>query len=66
MPLDVVGEHAKEDVRTRLEVPAGMAACVDLSLARSGTAFPISDIVEAARWGHFERGDAPWEIGQRI
>ena len=63
------GEARVLDIRTPpggVEVPAGMAACVDLSLARSGTAFPISDIVEAARWGHFERGDVPWEIGQRI
>ena len=47
-------------------VPAGIATRVDLSLARSGATFPISDIVEIARWGHFERGDVPWEAGQRI
>ena len=47
-------------------VPPGIAMRVDLSLARSGATFPISDIVEAARWGHFERADFPWETGQRI
>ncbi len=43
-----------------------IAARVDLSLARSSATFPISDMVEAVRWGHFERGDVPWEAGQRI
>ena len=47
-------------------VPAGIATRVDLSLARSGATFPISDIVEAARWGHFEIADRPWEQIGRI
>ena len=57
------------DIRTppgSIAVPAGIATRVDLSLARSGATFPISDIVELARWGHFERTDVPWETGQRI
>ena len=33
----------------------------DLSLLRSGTAFPVDDLVELARWGHFTRADRPWE-----
>ena len=43
-----------------------IVSAVVLSLARIGATFPISDIVELARWGHFERGDVPWETGQRI
>lgn len=40
---------------------AALARCVDRSLARSGETFPIDDLVEAARWGHFTRADYPWE-----
>ncbi len=47
-------------------IPEGLAQFVDLSLASSGEAFPICDIVESARWGHFERGDFPWEKPPRI
>ncbi len=57
------------DIRTppgSTAVPAGIATRVDLSLQRSGATFPISAIVELARWGHFERADVPWETGQRI
>ena len=57
------------DIRTPpggIAVPAAIATRVDLSLARCGATFPISDIVELARWGHFERTDVPWETGQRI
>lgn len=40
---------------------AAIASCIDRSLARSGETFPIDDLVEAARWGHFARPDYPWE-----
>ena len=41
------------------------AACLekafDLSLLRSGTAYPVDDLVEVARWGHFAAAGYPWE-----
>ena len=40
---------------------AAIASCIDRSLARSGETFPIDDLVETARWGHFTRSDYPWE-----
>jgi hypothetical protein len=66
---DRAGRHRTLCIHTppgSTAVPAAIAARVDLSLARSGATFPISDIVELARWGHFERGNVPWETGQRI
>ena len=33
----------------------------DLSLKRSGTCFPVDDLVQVARWGHFSSPDLPWE-----
>jgi S-adenosylmethionine synthetase len=33
----------------------------DLSLLRSGTTFPVGDLVDVARWGHFTNGELPWE-----
>ena len=45
---------------------AALARCVDLSLLHSGEHFPIDDLVEVARWGHFENADRPWERVRRI
>jgi hypothetical protein len=43
-------------------VPAeAIASCVDLTLARSGEQFPVEDLVEVARWGHFASQGYPWE-----
>ena len=48
-------------------VDAGkLAKRVDLSLARSGEHFPVENIVDVARWGHFEKSDYPWERIERI
>jgi hypothetical protein len=33
----------------------------DLSLLRSGTSFPVGNLVDVARWGHFTNGELPWE-----
>jgi hypothetical protein len=56
-----------------IEVPAGqsvvadqVAHCIDLSLLRSGEQFLVEDLVEVARWGHFEKADYPWERRGRI
>lgn len=32
----------------------------DRSLLKSGTAYPVEDLVELARWGHFAQVDYPW------
>ena len=39
---------------------AALARCVDLSLRYSGENFPVDDLAEVARWGHFENADRPW------
>ena len=51
-----------------IETPSGqsvsaenIARCMDLSLVRSGESFPVGNLIEVARWGHFERADYPWE-----
>lgn len=51
-----------------IEVPAGQSVaanqivqCMDLTLLRSGEHFPVNNLVEVARWGHFEKADYPWE-----
>jgi S-adenosylmethionine synthetase len=51
-----------------LEVPPGqsvaaeqIARCMDLSLTRSGENFPVDNLVEVARRGHFHKADFPWE-----
>ena len=56
-----------------IETPAGqgvsaqqVARCVDLTLERRGENFPVDDLVEVARWGHFEKADYPWEQIRRI
>lgn len=38
-----------------------LAHHVDLSLLRSGTHFTVDNLVEVARWGHFQDGEWPWE-----
>jgi S-adenosylmethionine synthetase len=43
-----------------------LARCVDQSLRHGGEDFPIDDLVEVARWGHFESADRPWERIRRI
>ncbi len=48
-------------------VPAHqIARCMDLTLLRSGNTFPVDDLVEVARWGHFEKAAHPWELMPRI
>ena len=56
-----------------IETPQGqhvsaqnLSQCVDLTLARSGEAFPVDELVEVARWGHFANAGYPWEQAQRI
>ena len=51
-----------------IETPAGqpvsashLTSCVDLTLARSGERFVADDLVEVARWGHFNEAGCPWE-----
>ncbi|MBK8067101.1 MAG: methionine adenosyltransferase domain-containing protein [Rhodanobacteraceae bacterium] len=44
------------------DIDAGaLARHFDLSLRRSGTTFPVPDLAELARWGHFSDTDLPWE-----
>ena len=45
---------------------AALARRVGLTLARSGEYFCVPDLIDVARWGHFERADYPWERLQRI
>ena len=56
-----------------IETPPGqsvaapqIARCMDLSLARSGETFRVDNLLEVARWGHFEKADYPWEQIGRI
>ena len=56
-----------------IEVPAGqcvaanqIAQCMDLTLLGSGERFPVNNLVEIARWGHFEKADYPWESMGKI
>jgi len=56
-----------------IETPSGqsgstlhVAGCMDLTLARSGEHFPAEDLLEIARWGHFEKAHHPWEQMLRI
>ena len=42
-----------------------VAQCVDLTLEKSGEEFLVGDLVEVARWGHFETRGRAWEgMGQ--
>ena len=43
-----------------------VARCVDLTLKKSGEEFLVGDLVEVARWGHFETGERPWEMMGQI
>ena len=43
-----------------------LAHCIDLTLLRSGEQFPVEDLVDIARWGHFSRADLPWEVLQLL
>ena len=44
-------------------VPAQqIARCMDMTLLRSGNVFPVDELVEVARWGHFEKATHPWEL----
>jgi S-adenosylmethionine synthetase len=45
---------------------AALARCVDLSLRHSGENFPVDDLLEGTRWGHFQNPDRPWEQVRRI
>jgi S-adenosylmethionine synthetase len=49
------------DERGRFLDAAALESNFDLSLLRSGTAFPVDNLVELARWGHFSSPDLPWE-----
>jgi S-adenosylmethionine synthetase len=43
-----------------------LTAHCDLSLLRSGTCFPVDNLVEVARWGHFADPDLPWEMSSML
>jgi len=43
-----------------------LCAHCDLSLLKSGTCFPVDNLVEVARWGHFTDPDRPWEKGSLL
>jgi S-adenosylmethionine synthetase len=43
-----------------------LARCVDLSLRYSGEQFPVDDLAEVARLGHFQNADRPWERIRKI
>jgi len=43
-----------------------VARCVDLTLARSGEQFQVKNLVEVARWGHFDKAEYPWEQMRRM
>ena len=43
-----------------------LAHHMDMTLTRSGENFAVDDLVEIARWGHFEKSDYPWERLNRI
>lgn len=43
-----------------------LAACTDLTLARSGECFPAGDLENVARWGHFTNLEHPWEQRPRV
>jgi S-adenosylmethionine synthetase len=43
-----------------------IAHLVDLTLKHSGEHFPVPDLVEIARWGHFGMGHLPWEVLGRL
>ena len=56
-----------------IELPKGqslaadhLASCIDLSLLRSGECFPVDDLIDIARWGHFASTEYPWEQLGRI
>lgn len=46
--------------------PETLTRRVDLSLRRSGEDFRVDDLIEIARWGHFENAERPWERLGRI
>lgn len=43
-----------------------LTAHCDLSLLRSGTCFPVDNLVDVARWGHFPNPDLPWEMSSLL
>lgn len=57
-----------------IETPSGqtlpalqlLPQSMDLSLTRSGEHFPVADIVDVARWGHFDQPHYPWEQFVRL
>ena len=53
--LQVTTSHGKP-----LDV-SKLAGFCDLSLLRSGKSFPVGNLVELARWGHFAGKEFPWE-----
>lgn len=64
---------AREARIVAIQTPAGsavkrdaIAASVDCSLGTSGMEFPIADLVEAARWGHFTHPGYPWERSAKL
>ncbi len=58
--IRVVGQDGQLLDAARLE------KSFDLSLKRSGTCFPVDDLVQVARWGHFSSPDLPWEAIELI
>ena len=48
-------------------VPAHQVVlCMDMTLSRSGEHFLGEDLLDVARWGHFQMADRPWEQIGRI
>ena len=48
-------------------VPAHQVVrCMDMTLSRSGEHFFSEDLLDVARWGHFQMADRPWEQIGRI
>ena len=61
--LDIATPSDQPLARERVQQ---MASRIDLTLQRSGECFLVDDLVEVARWGHFETGHRPWERLARL
>ena len=59
-----IGEARAIDIETLTGQSVSAHAVLrfaDLFTQRSGENFPVDDLVEAARLGHFEKATNPWE-----
>lgn len=57
------------DIVTSGECPLAaeqVSTLMDFSLKRSGESFAVPDLVEIARWGHFDQSDRTWEMLERL